>query len=212
MPIAPPRQPSLLDTAEDTAFDPAFADLQRVRLDRGAWLDVVRGWCTGHEALFDAVVAAADWQVWSRPMFDRVVDQPRLSTSWAGERLPPSLAPIREMAAALSARYGLPLTRISANLYRDGRDSVAWHGDTHLRTLPTATVAVLSLGSPRPFKLRPRGGGASRSWDLGQGDLAVMGGTCQRTWQHAVPKVAKAGPRICIMFRSPGWDGGRERP
>jgi alkylated DNA repair dioxygenase AlkB len=196
--------------AEPIGHDPTFAGLTRVRLGRGAWLDVVRGWCRGHEALFDAVLAAGEWQAWTRMMFDHEVVQPRLSTSWAGEALPEGLDPLADMAGALSARYGVPLTRISANLYRDGRDGVAWHGDTHLRTLPTATVAVLSLGSPRSFKLRPRGGGPSLSWDLGHGDLAVMGGTCQRTWQHAVPKVARAGPRICVMFRAPGWDGPGE--
>jgi len=36
---------------------------------------------------------------------------------------------------------------------------------------------------------------------LGDGDLLVMGGSCQRTWQHSVPKVRQAAPRIAIMFR-----------
>lgn len=195
------RQPSLLDTAVEVGHDRWFADVERVDLDRGAWLDVARGWVDGHEELFDRVMDAADWQVWRRPMFDRVVDQPRLSTTWRLGDLSRDLDPLRAMAATLSARYRTALTRVSANLYRDGQDSVAWHGDTHLRDLPNALVAVVSLGHPRTFRLRPRGGGASLGWDLGRGDLAVMGGTCQRTWQHAVPKVADAGPRICVMFR-----------
>ena len=206
------RQPSLLDLDEGITHDPSFADVQRVRLDRGAWVDLSRGWVSGHESLFEAVLAAADWQVWTRPMFDKVVEQPRLSVSWSRSALPSGLEPIKAMSASLSARYGVPLTRVSANLYRDGADSVSWHGDTHLRTLPTATVAVLSLGHPRPFRLRPRGGGRSFGWSLGRGDLAVMGGTCQRTWQHAVPKVARSGPRICVMFRTEDWDGGGGRP
>ncbi len=214
-PTVMPRQPSMFDAAVTrTTHDDTFATAHRLPLDRGAWIDLARGWVSGHELLFDAVLDAADWAVWTRPMFDKVVAQPRLSTSWAGEELPPELASIRAMSASLSARYGVPLTRISANLYRDGRDSVAWHGDTHLRDQPTATVAVLSLGHPRPFKLRPRGGGTSLGWSVAGGDLAVMGGTCQRTWQHAIPKVRSAGPRICIMFRTPGWDGedGGGRP
>lgn len=201
------RQPSLLGFAEVVGHDQSFARARRVRLDRGAWLDEVPAWVSGHETLFEAVLQAADWQVWTRPMFDQIVAQPRLSVSWAGEELPECLRAVKDMSASLSARYGVPLTRVSANLYRDGRDSVAWHGDTHLRDQPSAVVAVLSLGHPRPFKLRPRGGGPSRGWNLGRGDLVVMGGTCQRTWQHAVPKVAKAGPRICVMFRTPGWNG-----
>lgn len=196
------RQPSLLDLGSVVDHDDTFAGLQRTTLSRGAWVDLARGWVTGHEELYDRVLAAGDWAVWQREIFDQVVDQPRLSVSWGAGSLPDGLEPVRAMARALSTRYGVALTRISANLYRDGRDSVAWHGDTHLRDQPTATVAVLSLGSPRAFKLRPRGGGASLSWDVGRGDLMVMGGTCQRTWQHAVPKVARAGPRICVMFRT----------
>lgn len=202
MAIAISRQPSLLDLDDTPGHDPAFGGLERVTLARGAWVDVVPGWVRGHEALFDAVLHAADWQTWTRPMYDRIVAQPRLSVTWSDTGLPDGLEPIGAMATALSERYGCPLTRVSANLYRDGQDSVAWHGDTHLRDQPTATVAVASLGHPRTFRLRPRGGGDSLSWRAGHGDLMVMGGTCQRTWQHAVPKVARAGPRICVMFRT----------
>lgn len=196
------HQPSLLDVADTPGFDATFGGMRRTTLARGAWVDLAQGWVWGHEPLFEAVLVAADWQTWMRPMYDRVVAQPRLSTTWDQGDLPAGLAVLTDMAAALSARYGEPLTRISANLYRDGADSVAWHGDTHLRDMPRATVAVLSLGHPRPFRLRPRGGGTSLGWQLGRGDLVVMGGTCQRTWQHAVPKVARAGPRICVMFRT----------
>lgn len=201
-----PRQPSLLGDDVEPAIDPTFAGIERVHLDGGAWVEMLRGWVQGHESLFEAVLEAADWQVWRRPMYDRIVDQPRLSVSWGDSDLPAGLEVVSEMAAALSARYAASLTRVSANLYRDGRDSVAWHGDTHLRDRRSAVVAVASLGHPRTFRLRPRGGGPSLGWELGRGDLVVMGGTCQRTWQHAVPKVARAGPRICLMFRTTDWD------
>jgi alkylated DNA repair dioxygenase AlkB len=104
----------------------------------------------------------------------------------------------------LSARYGLDLSAVSANLYRDGRDSVAWHGDTLGRQVATTVVAIVSLGSVRPFLLRPKGGGPSVRYRPGHGDLLVLGGTCQRTWDHAVPKVASAGTRISLMFREHG--------
>ena len=38
---------------------------------------------------------------------------------------------------------------------------------------------------------------SERSW----GDLLVTGGLAQRAWQHSVPKVAHAGPRISLAFR-----------
>ena len=66
-------------------------------------------------------------------------------------------------------------------------------------------VATVSLGSPRRFFVRRRGGGPSTVVPLGWGDLVVMGGSCQRTHEHAIPKVARAGPRIALMFR-PAWE------
>ena len=140
------QQGSLFDEGRAPGHDPAFGTLRRETLTRGAWVDIARGWADGHGELFDLVLQAADWQVWQREMFDTVVDQPRLSTSWVGSELPAPLAAVGTMSDDLSRRYGVTLDRISANLYRDGQDSVAWHGDTHLRDQPTATVAVLSLG------------------------------------------------------------------
>jgi alkylated DNA repair dioxygenase AlkB len=90
---------------------------------------------------------------------------------------------------------------IGCNLYRDGTDSVAWHGDTVRKTMPEPIVAIVSLGQPRRFLLRPRGGGASIRYELGTGDLLVMGGTCQHTWEHSVPKARSAGPRLSVTFR-----------
>ena len=64
-------------------------------------------------------------------------------------------------------------------------------------------VATLSLGGPRRFLMRPKGGGPSRSFRLGWGDLMVMGGAAQRTWEHCVPKPrGPANPRISVMFRN----------
>jgi alkylated DNA repair dioxygenase AlkB len=108
------------------------------------------------------------------------------------------------MRDVLAGRYGETFVRTSMALYRDGRDSVAWHGDTVARTMERALVATVSVGAARKFMLRPKGGGHSVAMQLGLGDLLVMGGTIQRTWQHAVPKVARADPRIVIMFR-PAW-------
>jgi alkylated DNA repair dioxygenase AlkB len=112
---------------------------------------------------------------------------------------------IGAMQQALSRHYGVPFERVSLAFYRNGQDSVAWHGDYVARTMPAAVVATVSVGAPRKFQLRPAGGGRSLSLNLGGGDLLVMGGTCQRTWQHHVPKLASAEPRIAIMYR-PRWE------
>jgi alkylated DNA repair dioxygenase AlkB len=132
-------------------------------------------------------------------MYERVVDVPRLVAELPDDG--PGHPVLDRAARVLSRRYGLALARVSLAYYRDGRDSVAWHGDRLGHLVDDTVVAIVSLGEPRRFLLRPAGGGASRVFDLGWGDLLVMGGSCQRTWQHAVPKTAVAGPRISVQFR-----------
>jgi alkylated DNA repair dioxygenase AlkB len=132
-------------------------------------------------------------------MYDREVEVPRLL---AGVPEHPACAGrVRELAEALSQHYGARFDRQMMALYRDGRDSVAWHGDKLGAMRSNALVGVLSLGGRRRFALRPAGGGRSRVWSVGEGDLVVMGGTCQATWEHCVPKVREAAPRIALMFR-----------
>jgi alkylated DNA repair dioxygenase AlkB len=159
--------------------------------------------------VLDSLIRDIAWRSERRRMYDRVVAVPRL-VAWydAGTPLPhPVLADAR---AALSAYYrpelGEPFTTAGCCLYRDGRDSVAWHGDTIGRSAREDTmVAIVSFGSPRTLLLRPRSGGRSTAFALGHGDLLVMGGSCQRTWEHAVPKTSKAvGPRVSVQLRPHG--------
>jgi alkylated DNA repair dioxygenase AlkB len=134
---------------------------------------------------------------------------PRLLCNYREDEPPPDpiLASAREqLSDHYSAELGEPFSSIGLCLYRDGRDSVAWHGDTFGRGRTEDTmVAILSLGSPRTLALRPRAGGEVRRHEVGHGDLLVMGGSCQRTWEHAVPKTARpVGPRISVQFRPRG--------
>ena len=99
------------------------------------------------------------------------------------------------------AVYQRSFDSIGCNYYRTGADSVAWHGDRMRHEQIDPLVAIVSVGAPRPFQLRPRGGGHALSFLLGQGDLLVMGGAIQHDWEHSVPKVAAAGPRISITYR-----------
>jgi alkylated DNA repair dioxygenase AlkB len=193
------RQASLFGR-EPLAIDASFKGIERIDLGLGAWIDVARAWVAGHAELFRAL-EAVHWRSEERAMYERTVAVPRLI---ATAKDAPSLPILDEMRDALDRRYGEHFERLSFAFYRDGNDSVAWHGDYVARRLPTATVATISVGAPRRFLLRPTGGGPSRALSLGWGDLLVMGGTCQRTWQHAIQKVARAEPRIAIMFR-PVW-------
>jgi alkylated DNA repair dioxygenase AlkB len=134
-------------------------------------------------------------------MYDRVVEVPRLIGGLNDVERPPL---VEAMRIALSQRYGEELVRTTVALYRDGKDSVAFHGDTTARNMVQAIVATVSLGAPRRFLMKPAEGGRSIPFALGGGDLFVMGGTAQRTWRHGIPKVTEAGPRIALMFR-PRW-------
>jgi alkylated DNA repair dioxygenase AlkB len=199
-------QGSLLDLAGGTGPGPLGASVGRTALDRGAWVDVRPGWIGGADALFERLAETVPWREERRHMYDRVVDVPRLLCFYGeGEPLPDPM--LDEARRALDEHYadelGEPFRTAGLCLYRDGRDSVAWHGDTIGRGSSQDTmVAIVSLGAPRSLLLRPRGGGQALRHDLGHGDLLVMGGSCQRTWEHAIPKTARAaGPRISVQFR-----------
>jgi alkylated DNA repair dioxygenase AlkB len=183
----------------------SFAGLERRPLTRGAWLDVHRAWVPDADGAFAALVADVPWRAERRQMYERLVDVPRLVHTYSGgETLPhPVLEEARE---ALCEHYlpelGEPFVTAGCCYYRDGRDSVAWHGDRIGRGRSRDTmVAIVSFGDPRRLALRPRGGGESIAVEMAHGDLVVMGGSCQRTWEHAVPKVAHSGPRISVQFR-----------
>jgi alkylated DNA repair dioxygenase AlkB len=202
-------QSSLFELESGAGLGPLAGVVVRHPLTRGAWVDLLPGWLGGADALFDRLLTEVPWQAERRQMYDRVVDVPRLVRFYgADEELPdPLLGTARE---SLSSHYAdelrEPFRTAGMCLYRGGRDSVAWHGDTIGRGRAEDTmVAIVSLGSPRYFLLRPRGGGAVVKHRLGHGDLLVMGGSCQRTWEHAVPKTNKAvGPRISVQFRPHG--------
>jgi alkylated DNA repair dioxygenase AlkB len=195
------RQGSLFGTgAEAPGFAPELMGVERTELGDGAWIDYRSEWVRGHEAVLEALWTTTRWQAHRRWMYERMVDVPRLIATLPEDGPGHPLVP--ELAAALAHRYGRPLPQVSLAAYRSGRDSVAFHGDRLGIAREDAIVAIVALGARRRFLLRPAGGGRSRALDLGGGDLLVMGGTCQRTWEHAVPKVAHADLRISVQFRS----------
>ena len=202
-------QGSLFDLGDETVPGPLGDAVRRTPLARGAWVDVRPSWLSGASALFGRLAGTVPWRGERRHMYDRVVDVPRLVCFYGEEEPLPDPA-LDDARLALNAHYeaelGEPFRTAGLCLYRDGRDSVAWHGDTIGRGSTEDTiVAIVSLGSPRAFCLRPRGGGKALRYELGPGDLIVMGGSCQRTWEHAIPKTARgAGPRISVQFRPRG--------
>jgi alkylated DNA repair dioxygenase AlkB len=180
---------------------------ERRTLGQGAWIDIRCGWLTGADDLLRELMATVPWRAERRQMYDRVLDVPRLVSfhDLSVEDPPhPRLIQLRRRLNDIYAgELGEPFTTVGLCLYRDGSDSVAWHGDTIGRSSTEDTmVAIASLGATRIFALRPRGGGPSLRLPQAHGDLLVMGGSCQRTWEHSVPKTSGcAGPRVSIQFR-----------
>jgi alkylated DNA repair dioxygenase AlkB len=221
-PTVPDDDPASCDTRRPSPSDPSLTatagarlgvlgeTVQRRQLSRAAWIDHRPGWVTGSDELFLRLVETIPWHEERRPMYDRVVDVPRLLKFYGeGELLPD---PLLEQARDRLNDYYAPelgerFVTAGCCFYRDGRDSVAWHGDTIGRSRTDDTmVAIVSFGTPRPLLLRQKGGGGQTlRYPLGHGDLVVMGGSCQRTWEHAIPKTAKGvGPRISVQFRPRG--------
>jgi alkylated DNA repair dioxygenase AlkB len=201
-------QGSLFDQTDQLRLGP-LDGIRRTQLGLGAWIDVLPGWLGGSDTLFEQLAAEVPWRAERRKMYDQVVDVPRLLAFYgADDALPHPV--LDEARDALSARYadelGEPFITAGLCYYRDGRDSVAWHGDRIGRGAREDTmVAILSVGAPRDLLLRPMRGGDSVRRPLGHGDLIVMGGSCQRTWEHSIPKTTRAaGPRISIQFRPHG--------
>lgn len=196
--MATVHQPTLLGGAV-----PGLApgcEPHRITLDATSWVDVAREWLLGGDALASHLMATVPWRQGRRRMWDRVVDDPRLS-HWGRRGDPPFHPALAAAHRDLERRYRRPLRGPALNYYRDGRDSVAWHADRELRVLDDTLVAIVTLGIRRPFLLRPKGGGPSIDVAPGPGDLLVMGGAAQRDWEHSVPKTARTGPRISASFR-----------
>ena len=201
-------QGSLLDLADEVIVHP-IGTMRRTQLDDTAWVDLMPGWVGGADELYTVLRHEVPWHAERRQMYDSIVDVPRLQCFYGeGDALPhPALVECRE---ALSRHYatelGEPFVTAGLCLYRDGQDSVAWHGDRiGWSRYQDTMVAIVSVGAPRDLVLRPRGGGSSVRLAAGHGDLLVMGGSCQRTWDHCVPKTTKVvGPRISVQFRVAG--------
>ena len=179
-------QQSLLDAGPEPTIDETFDRAERISLDQRSWIERVRGWVAGSDALFAHLLVTADWGQRTRKMWDNEVLEPRLTSWWGAESGKPLEPPILErMRRALSDRYGVEFDSMGLNLYRDGRDSVAWHGDRIAREIAEPLVAIVSVGEPRRFLLRPKAKGtglATHRLLLGRGELLVTGGTTQRAW------------------------------
>lgn len=196
--LAGPLQGSLFAAAA-AAPQPIAPVVQRTQLDPCCWIDQVSNWFGGADDLLETMLSTISWHRGQRLMYGRFVDEPRLTGIAELGAAPPL---VRRLAHELAGHYGRPFDRMFCNYYRDGNDSVAWHADRVGRRQIDPLVAIITVGGPRPFRVRPFGGGESTAFNLHSGDLLVMGGAMQHHWEHSVPKQKFAPPRMSITLRT----------
>lgn len=192
-------QISLFDYGQPV-FDAEITGLERRDLGDGAWVDYLPNWLRGHETVYRNLARHAEWKQERRRMYERIVEVPRLTAPAPASA--PGAALLRDLSMALAEHYGVTFEGISLAWYRDGADSVAPHGDRIGRRGDDTVVAIVSVGAPRRFVLRCARTGQTIVFSPGWGDLLVMGGSCQHTWMHGIPKVSRADPRISIQLRA----------
>ncbi|XP_064169948.1 alpha-ketoglutarate-dependent dioxygenase alkB homolog 3 isoform X1 [Anguilla rostrata] len=172
--------------------------------------------------LFSRLLAELPWAQKTNFKHGQAYEEPRL-TCWYGElpytysnstlqpnsQWPAVLADLKAMVEQVS---GSCFNSLLCNLYRDGKDSIAWHSDSELSLGPHPAIASLSLGDTRCFSMRkqPR---PEESGDythveklkipLSHGTLLLMEGATQEDWQHQVAKeYHDRGPRVNLTFRT----------
>jgi len=194
--------PLTLFGVDDPEVSPAWVPV-RSELDPCCWLDHAPTFLRGAERLLGDLEDAMDWTRGRRLMYGTWHDEPRLTGTdvKVGSRTPPVVERVR---AALSSHYDRAFRGLFCNYYTTGSDSVAWHADRIGRTDIDPLVAIISLGGPRTFLLRPQGGGPSHRIRLDSGDLLVMGGATQHHWEHSIPKTAYGAPRMSVTMRAGG--------
>jgi alkylated DNA repair dioxygenase AlkB len=188
-----PDSPTINFDAFDTATEHG--------LDDHSWITHVRGLVSGDQELMHQLSHLRGWEQRRRWMYERVVDEPRLTHEFSDLTTAPAF--LIAIAEALSDYCEVRYDRIWMNWYRDNRDSTSWHADRPANIPETATIPVLSLGTPRRFLIRPYGGGRSTAFTPRGGDVLIMRGRCQRDWQHSVPKQQRpAAARMSLNFSS----------
>jgi alkylated DNA repair dioxygenase AlkB len=195
----------------------ADAAFQRTQLDDRSWVDVARGWLDGQEALLDLLQRELTWETSRVYRYDHWVEEPHLGAGFRFDSPPHPV--LLDAHRTIQHRYHQRFMAPSLVMYRDGRDSMAFHRDRDLRWLDDTVIALLVLGDRRPFHLRPRANryahelpdkGATHDFAPGHGDLVVMGGACQVGWEHSVPRVAApVGGRLSVQWR---WTSRTGRP
>lgn len=195
--------------------------MEQQSIGHGAWIQHVPDFLSQQDAddALSVLLEQLDWEQRANVVFGKEVMQPRLS-AWAGaipyrfsgQTLEPR-APT-PMLADLTTRVldvvDHPFNHVVVNRYRDGKDWIARHADNERELGFRPLIVALSLGATRRFELYRKKGRRTKKLQLTHGSLLVMGGSCQHTWRHALPKQATVtDERLNLTWRQlmgpPGW-------
>lgn len=155
---------------------------------------------------YHELLTGSPWIQRRRPIYDKVVLDPRLTAYYGGERGNEWTPPLLEIKEKVEKQCGISFNRVLLNYYRDGNDSVAWHSDTLPADGKHHHIASVTFGDTRIFKVRHKTHihDASLQADipLTHGSFLLMGENMQCFYEHHVSKTKKAvGPRINLTFR-----------
>ncbi|WP_299681382.1 alpha-ketoglutarate-dependent dioxygenase AlkB [uncultured Dokdonia sp.] len=164
---------------------------------------------------FTTLYKETPWQQDDIKVFGKVHPQPRLTALYATNNIPYSYSNITmhphsftfalsEIKKKVEIITNTTFTTCLLNLYRDGKDSNGWHADDEKELGKNPTIASVSLGASRVFKLRDKKAKSSvHSMSLEHGSLLLMKDETQHNWQHQIPKTSKfVEPRINLTFRT----------
>jgi alkylated DNA repair dioxygenase AlkB len=206
-----------VSTPPDLQID-RHATVERTTLAPTSWVEMVPGFVRDAHGVFTELHDTVQWQQTGVLRYDRYVPERRLGAGVRSDAHPM----MHQTGLHLRSRFAVPFTGVAAILYRSGEDFQGLHSDREMRWLDDTLIAIVVLGTRRPFVLRPRAPGGvpvervpagSDPNDVvltpGEGDLLIMGGACQREWLHGVPAAPTDQPRISLTWR---WTSKRGRP
>lgn len=187
----------------------------RTNLSPNSWIDHSSHWLPDADTTLRALASELPWQQERLHLYGKSLAQPRLTTVCGVSMNPASRYrrpnPVTPWTATADHVRTLVMQEVAdwepngliANRYRDGADSISWHSDSEPALGRHPLVVSVSLGASRVLKLRPAAGGKpTEAFELGHGDLLVMGGAAQEEFQHSIFKVRRpVGERISLTFR-----------
>jgi alkylated DNA repair dioxygenase AlkB len=166
------------------------------------------------DLLLQQLFANISWKQEPIKIFGKQVMQPRL-TAWYGDagkaysysgitmQPLPWTDSLQKIKTAVEKKAGSLFNSALLNLYRTGKDSMGWHRDNEKELGLNPTIASISFGASRVFKLRDYSNKSTvKSIELTHGSLLLMQGATQHYWEHQVAKTSKrVAQRINITFR-----------